>query len=194
MRIYLLFRHAGLACLGMALFVNLRAQDVHSAASKGDTQMVLEALKAGADVNSVDKYGGTPLMTAARWANTDMIRFLLKHGATVDSPRSEAGRTALLVTCAYYGGSEICRMLIDAGADVNATAADGTTALMLAATNCKADVVELLIGKGADKTLRDKKGKTALDYAQSAEPSDWSKKMNPDLVVDKAKTIELLMR
>jgi ankyrin repeat protein len=188
------FRYLGLAGLGIMMFVHTHAQDIHTAASKGDTLMASEALKAGADINSVDKYGGTPLLTAARWANTDMVRFLLKHGAGVDSPRSAAGRTALLVTCAYYGGSEICRILIEAGADVNAAAADGTTALMLAATNGKADVVELLISKGADKTLRDKKGKTALDYAQSAEPSDWGKKMNPDLVVDKPKTIELLMR
>ncbi|MCG9911178.1 MAG: ankyrin repeat domain-containing protein [Flavobacteriales bacterium] len=186
-RIYLII--TGIAFTSLA-----KAQDIHSAVLKDDTLMVKEAIKNGADINARDKYGASPLMTAARWGNIPMVQFLLRNGATPDQPRSEAGRTALHVACAYYGGMQICKALIAAGADVNAVTQKGESPLMLAATNGKADVVELLLQRGADKQKKDNSGKTALDYARNAEVSDWTKNTNKDALIDKEKTIEILMR
>lgn len=169
------------------------AQDIHAAVLKDDSLTIKEALKNGADINVRDKYGATPLMTAARWGNIPMVRFLLKNGATPNQPRSEAGRMALHVACAYYGGMQICKALIAAGADVNAVTLKGETPLMMAASNGKADVVELLLRLGADKQKKDQNGKTALDYARSAEISDWKKNTNKDALIDKEKTIEVLL-
>jgi ankyrin repeat protein len=168
------------------------AQDLNTAVLKNDTAMALEAIKAGTNINAVDKYGGTALHTATRWGNDTIVQFLLAHGAGVDTPRSAAGRTALMVTCAYYGGMKICSILLAHGANVNATAKNGTTALMLAASNAKADVVELLLAKGADKHLKDATGKSALDYAKQAAVSNWSINSNKDAVIDKERTIRAL--
>lgn len=61
---------------------------------------------------------------------------------------------------------EVVKLLIDAGADVDARSEKGTTALMLAAKNSKGvDVINLLLEKGADVNARDDKGNTALTYA-----------------------------
>lgn len=183
-----------LVIIGLLQVSALHAQDIHSAVLKDDTLMVKEAIKNGADINARDKYGASPLMTAARWGNIPMVQFLLRNGATPDQPRSEAGRTALHVACAYYGGMQICKALIASGADVNAVTQKGETPLMLAATNGKADVVELLLQQGADKQKKDNSGKTALDYARNAEVSDWTKNTNKDALIDKEKTVQELMR
>jgi ankyrin repeat protein len=56
------------------------------------------------------------------------------------------------------------RLLLDAGADKDAKAYDGKTALMWATGRCHADCVRLLLDAGADKDAKDVYGKTALMY------------------------------
>lgn len=168
------------------------SQSVGDALTKKDTVQALSLIKGGADVNAKDNMGNTPMMTACRWADDTTVSFLLRHGATADSPKSPKGRTPLMIACAYYSGKKICAMLISYGANVNATASDGTTALMLAAMNAKLDVVMLLLGKGAKPEMKDQSGKTALDYAKTAEVSDYLKNSVKDTRIDKAGVITLL--
>jgi ankyrin repeat protein len=61
-------------------------------------------------------------------------------------------------------------LLLDYGADVNGTDADGTTALMCAAYYGKEEVVRVLLERGADAGMRNQQGWTALDMA---EPGEW---------------------
>lgn len=52
---------------------------------------------------------------------------------------------------------------------------DGNTPLMFAAIRGNADVAKILVEKGADKTLKNKNGKTALDLA-TENKSQYSEK------------------
>ena len=61
---------------------------------------------------------------------------------------------------------EVARLLIEAGADVNATAAGGYTPLHIAASNGNREMVILLLESGADRTARCDQDKTAADYAR----------------------------
>jgi ankyrin repeat protein len=145
------------------------------------------------DLNAVDAQGTTALMVACRWGKIDLVQGLLNRGAMVDTPRSPGGRTPLMITCAYYGGVAICQLLVDHGADVNATAKDGSTALMLAAKSAKITVVEFLLARGADPNRTDNYGKTALDYAKRADPSTFPTDLAPDNIpFDKERVIERL--
>jgi ankyrin repeat protein len=61
--------------------------------------------------------------------------------------------------------TELAKLLIKNGCNLDIQNKDGITALMLAAANNHLDIVELLITKGCDLNLQTKKGYTALMYA-----------------------------
>lgn len=170
------------------------AQSLPEALTKNDTLTALQIIKGGYNLDSLDSFGSSVLMGACRYtADTTQASFLLDHGAKPDYPRSPKGRTALIVTCAYYGGVPLCRVLLNYGADINAVTINGESALMLAASNAKADVVAYLIKAGANTKLKTSSGKTALDFAKQASIDDTLKQMMKCCEVDKEKTITLLM-
>jgi ankyrin repeat protein len=97
-----------------------------------------------------------------------------------------------MITCAYYGGVGICQLLVLHGADVNAMAKDGSTALMLAAESAKISVVEYLLANGADPNRTDKNGRSALDYAMRADPDSFPTDVGSDITFDKEAVIARL--
>ena len=78
---------------------------------------------------------------------------LLDGGADANAANPE-GETALL-SVARTGNVAAAKLLLDAGADVNATEAwGGQSALMWAAAQLQPDMIDLLIGAGADVNAR----------------------------------------
>ena len=62
-------------------------------------------------------------------------------------------------------------------AEINATGRNGMTALMTAANRGHAEMVNLLLFKGADRNLIDDKGRTALDHARARNRIDVIKRL-----------------
>jgi ankyrin repeat protein len=110
-------------------------------------------------------------------ANKD-FRDLAMHGsvermkeikdADVNSAEALSGRTALH-KAAFFGHAHVIGFLLEQGASVNVTDADGDTALHDAARLGHIKVVEALVSAGADKNLVNKEGKTASDLAHANE-------------------------
>ncbi len=192
----MLYKYTAALLLLLAVTTGSTAQTINAALEKKDTALAISILKDGVNINAVDANWASPLLNACRNFGADAfsVGFLLRHGANPDSPRSTAGRTGLIVTCAYYGDVAVCRLLIAYGANINAAAKDGTTALMKAAQNDKADVVEYLLSKGANPALKDTNGKTALDYATASKVDDYMIKMQATCRVDKNETVRLLTK
>jgi len=96
-------------------------------------------------------------------------------GALVNA-RDSDHRTALLCVpmekIMEYGveqnSIDICKMLIAAGADVNARGNNGSTLLMAAAELERPQICELLLGSGANVDAQDAKGLTPLIHAATA--------------------------
>lgn len=179
--------------LSLLFVIPSNAQSFSEALTNHDTVTALKLINAGYKLDSLDRYGSSVLMNACRYTDdTTSANFLLNHGAKPDYPRSPKGRTALIISCAYYAGVPLCRVLLNHGADVNAVTVNGETALMLAAKNAKSDVVAYLLKNGANAKLKDKSGNTALEYAKSATLDETLVKAMKCCEVDKDKTISIL--
>src|ERR1700678_1055406 len=104
-------------------------------------------IKGGADVNTRDRHGETPLMYAAYAGSLDAMKILLTNGAGVNA-QSQSGATALI-----WAATDLAkvRLLIDHGANVNLATKRRRTALLVAAmSDPSAEIVKLLLDKGAD--------------------------------------------
>ena len=84
--------------------------------------------------------------------------------AAVDASPEVAGRA--LVESVTLGAIAVMRALLDAGVDVDSRRGDGTTALHQAAFEGNAELVEELLARGADLSLR--------DAVYDGTPSGWA--------------------
>jgi ankyrin repeat protein len=142
-----------------------------TAARTGDTATLDALIERGARVNDREKWKGqTALMWAANENNAAAIRTLLAAGADRDM-RSAGGEFGALLFAVRAGAVDATRALLDAGADANEALLDGTTALVLAATNAHYEVAGLLLTRGADPNAA-AQGWTALHQIA------WSRRWN----------------
>jgi uncharacterized protein len=183
--------------LMMHCAVKMHAQTpLAKALNDKDTVTALALIKAGENPNQANSQGSL-LSAYCRYAAADTIAFfLLRHGAKPDLLRSPAGRTSLHIAAAYYACELLCGTLLDAGANINARTKDGATPLMLAAKSAKLRLVKYLMERGANIKLKDKSGKTAYDYALTADPMndlpEFRQQMEKSCGFDKAATIAYL--
>jgi uncharacterized protein len=144
-----------------------------TAARAGNADAVRTLLAHGADVNAREETRRqTPLMWAAAEGNTAVMRALIEGGADVRARSKELdfrnyepmrGGSAIgdvangvdiefsaLLFAVRAGKLDAVRLLLDAGADVNETVPDGTSALVIAAINARWEVGTYLLSRGAN--------------------------------------------
>lgn len=135
------------------------------AAHLGDSGAVQLLLKNGANVNTRNRFGVTPLMRAARAGRYIALRCLLENGADVNA-RDKSGGTALM-GASLSGYSHSVGILLQAGADVNACTKNGSTALMHAVQAKHEHLVPILVAAGADVNAVNQAGETAQTMVKS---------------------------
>ena len=137
------------------------------ASEAGHVELLVELLGVGADVNIQNSVGDTALIISTIKGKMDSVQELLKFRADT-SIQGKDGFTALM-HAAKTGDVNCLRALLDGGADPNIPNYDdgadriiriggrdiqgdsrGTTAIIYAAHNGKADCVKKLIEAGAD--------------------------------------------
>ena len=97
--------------------------------------------------------------------NIKVSRLLLLAGASADHITELRGNSPLLCLCAQEGLAEMTSLLLEFGANCNATTNSGVSALSLAAERGHCDVVRMLVQQGAQLGLVDHGGACALLYA-----------------------------
>lgn len=128
----------------------------HLAASKGNIEGMDLLLKYGADVESKDAGGKTPIMEAAKNKQANAIRWLVEeHNANIEANSKIGG--GVMMWGAIFGDLDTVQALIDMGAPLDQVVpATGYTALTWAAGhNSNSDVVRILIESGSDIEHRD---------------------------------------
>jgi ankyrin repeat protein len=142
-----------------------RGQPALSLAFKEDALKAAAALWAQPqlDLEAVNAANETPLMLAALRGHVEWMQQLIRRGAHVHRD----GWAPI-----HYAASgpevEPVELMLKAGAPVDAVSPNGSTPLMMAAGYGAIDAARLLLRRGADATVRNKRGMSAADFARSA--------------------------
>jgi len=176
-------------------------EDFFIAIRQDDAQAVTDLLKRGFDPNTVDPKGlgglylalrdgslkaagaliawpktnveirtaqdESPLMIASLKGQLEVARKLIERGADVNKPG-----WAPLHYAATGGHLAVMELLLDQNAYIDASSPNGSTPLMMAARYGTPAAVKLLLEAGADPSIRNQLGLTAIDFANRANRMD----------------------
>jgi ankyrin repeat protein len=139
---------------------------IFAAAIFGDSAEI-EKLLAGnrSLVNAVSPDGWFPLHLAAHFGHADAVLALLNKGAKVDATSTNAMRNMALHAAAAGRSQAAAKLLLDAGADVNARQSGGWTPLHSVAQSGDVEFARVLAEAGADVNVRADNQQRPLDLA-----------------------------
>ncbi|ALD92913.1 Ankyrin repeat [Cupriavidus gilardii CR3] len=121
---------------------------LHAAAAQGDAAAIALLLKQGANLETRDDSGATPLLIATRHNHIDAARALIDAGANVNA--KDRIQDSAYLHAGARGYNEILKMTLTHGADLKSTNRYGGTALIPAAERGHVQTVRILIAAGVD--------------------------------------------
>ncbi len=147
--------------------------DIFEAAAFGKIEAMKELLDADPSlVTAFSADGFTALHFPAFFGGAEAARLLLGRDADVDAHgRGWMTRTPL-DSAAAGRHIDVARLLLEAGADLNARQSGGWTPLHSAAHNGDLELVKLLLEHGADPNVTNDEGASALSMAEASGNAD----------------------
>ncbi len=133
----------------------------------------------GLDVNAANRVGTTALIVATFNDNAEMIQYLAYMGANVNQTASaDVTRTVggeeqeftingftAIMAAAQLGYVDSIKMLLDSGANLNATDSDNWNALLFAVQNGHLETAEFLLYRGINYNIETSDNLTAMSLA-----------------------------
>ncbi|KAM3614462.1 uncharacterized protein V6R79_014795 [Siganus canaliculatus] len=165
--VYKLIELLFLAGRGLDIFNNLRQTPLHLAVITHQATMVEALLREGADPTALDRNGQTAIHLCCEYNYCDCLVVVLAHSSSTTclEIRNYEGLSPLHLAV-LRGHKELARILLDAGADINAMdIKSGQSPLMHAVESNNADMVHFLIESGSDVNSQSYSGNTALHNA-----------------------------
>jgi ankyrin repeat protein len=105
--------------------------------------------------------------TAVLTGNIAALKQHIAAGSNLNE-KDPIGGSSPLITACLFGKTEMAKLLMDAGVELNFKNNDGSTPLHTAAFFCRPEIVQLLLAKGANKTIKNKYGQTAHETVAGA--------------------------
>lgn len=132
------------------------------------TKIAKYLIAEGANLNSKNYYGMTPLMTAVVRKENEIVNVLLKKGVIINDV--QYGDISALFLSARFGNDVAMKALLSQeDIKVNLKSKKGLTPLMIASKMGHIKAVNLLLEAKANKALLCKDNKMAFDYARDGE-------------------------
>jgi ankyrin repeat domain-containing protein 50 len=144
---------------------SLRDAWLRRASARGQVEVVKLLLEKGAELESKDSNGRTPLSWAAEKGHEAVVKLLLEKGAELESKGSNDWTP--LSWAAENGQEAVVKLLLEKGAELESKDRwFGRTPLSLAAEKGHEAVVKLLLEKGAElESKGSRSGQTPLSLA-----------------------------
>ncbi len=122
---------------------------------KRDTAGFLDMLeqKIGSKVNIVNSKGDSLLLVATTLGNLEAVRQIILAGADVNKTNAFTKDTALLRALYYTDNSELAKLLVYSGAEINAVNNYGHSPMFLALEKQRGDLVDLFLSSGVSEGL-----------------------------------------
>lgn len=140
--------------------------DPFTAAAMGDRKRVVECITEDSSfLNQHSSDGWTALHLASYFGHKETVKTLLEAGAPVLARSTNAMNNHPIHAGAAGKSKDIVAILLEKGADANATQAGGWTALHAAAQDGDLEMVKVLLTSGANPDQRADNGQNALDLA-----------------------------
>eukprot|EP00736_Rhodelphis_marinus_P012555 Rmarinus@m.20720 len=142
---------------------------LHLAVGDHLSEIAVELLRYGAEVNHKDNVARTPLHLACWAGSVSCVSVLVRAGADL-SLRNFAGRTPLHVA-AVYGHTAVGRFLVNAGADVNAVNTEHASPVVLALRDFHYDFALFMLEAGCNMFATDDDGFNGFSLAVRNAPA-----------------------
>ncbi len=153
-----------------------------AAAYAKNAKAVTQAIKTGANLKAKNRTGTTALMIAAVYNNPSIIKALAEKGI---NQQDEEGYSALMYAAQKNPDEKAIKVLLKAGANINAVNNIRATALLLSATNENNAVLKTLLDSGADVKIKRGDGTTVLMivalFSGNSESIKWLLKKGVDV-------------
>ena len=139
-------------------------------------EIIARMLELGANLNDTNVYRTLARGVRQKRVNKGIVKFMLEHGLDVDDRSCHRVGPTLLSAAAASGQTDLVKLLLAAGVDVNAPAdprlvVNPRTPLMAAAKGGRTKIVSILLKAGADVNAS-VEGRTALSIALENQHTD----------------------
>ncbi|KAK4466266.1 ankyrin repeat-containing domain protein [Cladorrhinum samala] len=141
-----------------------------AAADAGYSSVVEFLVASGANIETTNATGCTPLLLAAIAGHASVVDSLIDRGALVNA-RNRDGQTALMAA-AEEGHDSVIRVLLSKGADLEAFDRTGMTPLLWAVVAEHLEAARILVLAGANVNVRTRHGSSALMCAAGSRHSE----------------------
>lgn len=159
---------------------HLKSITIHEACAAGLTNQVEHIISINKEIiHEVSPDGFTPLGIASHFGKEDIVRILLSHHADPNTCSQNGYNVYPLHSALNINHTDISKMLIEAGAEVNVVQSQRLTPLHLAAQHGNIDIIILLLEHGADITVRNELGQNASDIAAERGFNEIADILNP---------------
>jgi len=201
MRNYIRYVFYLIVFIGFSLAYAGSYSDFFDAIESDDASTLSRLIERGFDVNTLGPTGMHGLLSAIRTPSPKSIAVLLKAPGIVVEVRNDKDESALMLAAlagmqsvcerlvamdadvnktgwtplhyaAISGNPDVVRLLLDHYAYIDAESPNQTTPLMMAAMYGSFASVQMLLDAGADVSLRNALGLSALDFADRAQRAD----------------------
>lgn len=139
---------------------------IHIEAAKGNLKKVTSLVVKGADIDTPDSHGRTPIMYALRFGQLLTARWLLEHGANINKQTND--KSTALHYAAFTSTEDVVRFLIQARASLDLTDDEGRTVLHWSCNNPNVRILEILLQESSVFRLLDVRDKSGMSPAMWA--------------------------